>query len=286
MKYWGGFAVFFVAAFSGICTNAASLLQPSSFPKTFEDLSFTQRMDVLQQGYEPWETEYDSDGRCISGCAYPGITIQDDLRRGAEQTNAAMQYVRDYGTRANVIDLTGVGTKQDITTSQPGRDSGAGANAVDLTGAGQNAPAPRCTPHNSAVPEGQRLPLGEPLTDRPKITSGYGRRIHPTTGKDSVHKGIDFSAPVGTTVYSPAAGTVAAVWTDNTCGRGMRIAHDGGFETVYCHLSQQLVPAGDNIGAGCVIGKSGNTGRSTGPHLHYGIKYNGEYINPTEMLGR
>lgn len=267
MRYCGGFAAFFVAAFSCVCAHAASLLQPASFPKTFEDLSFTQRMNVLQQGYEPWESEYDASGHCISGCAYPGITMHDDLRRGAEQTNAAMQYIRDSGVNSAGVDLTGVG--QNTAPLQ---------NIV--------AAAPRCMPHNSAIPVGQRLPLGEPLTGRPTITSGYGRRIHPTTGNNSVHKAVDFSVPVGTTVYSPAAGTVAAVWTDDNCGRAVRIAHTGGFETLYCHLSQQLVSPGDNVGAGCVIGKSGNTGRTTGPHLHYGIKYNGEYINPTEMLGR
>ncbi len=54
---------------------AASLLKSQSFPKTFQDLSFTQRINVLSEGYEPWESEYDASGRCISGCAYAGITI-------------------------------------------------------------------------------------------------------------------------------------------------------------------------------------------------------------------
>ena len=80
--------------------------------------------------------------------------------------------------------------------------------------------------------------------------------------------------------------TVAAVWTDATCGNGLRITHSDGYETVYCHLSQSLVKQGEHVDAGCSVAKTGNSGRTTGPHLHYGIKYNGQYIDPTKMVGR
>ena len=122
---------------------------------------------------------------------------------------------------------------------------------------------------------------------RPRITSPYGTRTHPVTGQtQSFHRAVDFAASVGTTVFTPASGTVARVWTDTSCGNGLRITHADGYETVYCHLSQVLVAQGEPVQAGCAVAKTGNTGRTTGPHLHYGIKHNGNYIDPTGMLGR
>ena len=66
---------------------------------------------------------------------------------------------------------------------------------------------------------------------RPRITTPYGERIHPITGDTQLHKAVDFAAPIGTSVFAPAAGTVSAAWTDASCGRGLRIRHADGFET-------------------------------------------------------
>lgn len=285
--------------------NAAkSFLTAASFPKTFNDLPFTDRMAVLQAGYEPWETEYDDAGRCISGCAYPGITIEKEEDMMQRQTQYALHQLHEDGYTLPSPDDNDSNPPE--TTPQPPIiiiDDGTPPNNNNET-----PPAPHdnivpphpqpphpippqpmpssCRPNQPAIPAAQRVPLGEPLTGHPTITSQYGRRKHPVTGRVSMHKGVDFRAPLGTDVFSPASGTVASVWTDNTCGNGIRITHSDGFETVYCHLSRQMVSAGDTVAAGCRIGQSGNTGRSTGPHLHYGIKHNGTYINPNELIGR
>ncbi len=246
-------AKYFILALS-FCSAAhgASLLRPASFPDTAHDTTFSQRVVLLAAGYEPWESEYDDTGRCISGCAYPGITIAEDLARLTENT------ARAY----------------------------ASLPPADWSQPSVSYAVPTCSPRQNAISPLQTVPFGEPLVGQPRVTSAYGERIHPVTGNRSVHKGIDFAASQGTTVFSPAAGTVASVWTDASCGNGVRIAHADGFETVYCHLDTALVQDGEYVQAGCPVAYSGNTGRSTGPHLHYAIKYNGEYIDPTGMVGR
>ncbi len=264
-----------ICVISLLCLPAlgASLLTAQKFPETFQDLSFTQRMAVLSAGYEPWESQYDEKGRCISGCAYSGITIEDELDAMQRQTDLAEQYLRNAGYY--VPETTDAGPIQPPVA----------AASVEFPALNTN-PEPRCTPYNPSVPAQQKVPRGEPLLGRPAITSGYGKRTHPVTKNISIHKGMDFSAPRGTTVYAPASGTVAAIWSDDSCGNGLRISHSDGYETVYCHLDAVLLQQGESVQAGCAIAKTGNTGASTGPHLHYAIKFNDEYVDPSKYIGR
>lgn len=239
-------------------TAPTSFLSAQTFPTTFSDLGFVERMDVLRAGYEPWESEYDDNGKCLSNCAYAGITIQDDLdavRRNTDMARAALNQYQPV-----------------LPPIQTQAESGV---VVSVS---------RCTPFNSSIPANQSIPRGGPLMGNARITSQYGERIHPVTKKRQVHKGIDFSAPIGTDVYTPANGVVESSWTDKTCGNGLRIKHSDGFASIYCHLNDSVVNAGDSVAAGCVVAKTGDTGRSTGPHLHYGLYYNGQIINPTEYI--
>ena len=267
-----GLYSFFICSFTCCSLYGASLLKPQTFPKTFEDLTFTQRMEVLSDGYEVLETTYDANGRCISGCAYHGITVMDDMKCSEQNTAAARQQMYNLGYQ--------IGADNVFVKPEPEKPQTNTPQSVIV----QNAP--RCTPVKSDIPVGQTEPVGEPLVGHPRITSSYGFRKHPVTGEYKGHNGIDFAAPIGTSVFSPATGTVAAVWKDNSCGNGVKITHSNGYETVYCHLSKQLVEKGESVSAGCEIAKTGNTGISTGPHLHYSIKYNGNYTNPKDWIGR
>lgn len=103
-----------------------------------------------------------------------------------------------------------------------------------------------------------------------KITSDFGYRIHPVTGALSMHNGIDIAVPTGTPVRSVSSG-IASVGYDALLGIHIRVK-DASFEYLYAHLSAALVKDGDVVEPGQVIGLSGNTGRSTGPHLHFGVK--------------
>lgn len=114
------------------------------------------------------------------------------------------------------------------------------------------------------------------------ITSPFGMRVHPTTGINTMHKGIDIGIPIGTEVIATADGTVSFVGTnpDSLEGLWIKIDHGNGISSVYMHLSEIKVSVGQVVSQGEVIALSGNTGRSTGPHLHFGISTFGEYVDP------
>jgi murein DD-endopeptidase MepM/ murein hydrolase activator NlpD len=112
------------------------------------------------------------------------------------------------------------------------------------------------------------------------ITDGFGRRKDPFTGRQAFHRGLDISARRGSDVKAPADGIVVYAGRNGGLGRTVRISHDFGFTTVYGHLDEISVEPGDEVHRGQVIGLLGNTGRSTGPHLHYEVHVEGKAVNP------
>ena len=117
------------------------------------------------------------------------------------------------------------------------------------------------------------------------VTSPYGYRIHPVTGRQRFHSGIDIGAAYGTNIYAANSGTVV-VSGYNTGGYGnyVVINHGGGYATLYAHCSSLLVSAGQQVSRGQVIAKCGSTGMSTGPHIHFEIQYNGSTTNPMQYF--
>lgn len=118
-----------------------------------------------------------------------------------------------------------------------------------------------------------------------RITSGFGRRVSPTKGASSYHDGIDIGVPVGTTVKAVLDGTVA-VSTSSNGGYGgyVELRHANGLKTFYGHLSREMVKKGQRVSRGDTIAKSGNTGTSTGAHLHFGVHKNGKAVDPENYL--
>lgn len=117
-----------------------------------------------------------------------------------------------------------------------------------------------------------------------RITSNFGSRTSPTEGASSNHKGIDIGAPTGTNIVASAAGTVVVSTYSYSAGNYVMVNHGGGVYTVYMHASKLLVSVGDTVKQGQVIAKVGSTGYSTGPHLHFGIRVNGTYVNPRQYV--
>ena len=117
-----------------------------------------------------------------------------------------------------------------------------------------------------------------------EVTSYFGYRIHPTTGEDSYHCAVDLAAYEGTSVVATRAGKVTAVSYDDISGYYVVVDHGDGFVSKYLHLQKATVKVGANVAAGQEIAKSGNTGRSTGPHLHFAIYKNGEAVNPANYM--
>ncbi len=127
------------------------------------------------------------------------------------------------------------------------------------------------------------LPNASPV-NAPFNSSSYGWRVDPFLGVRAFHEGLDFSADVGQPIKATAAGIVVAAEITPEYGNIVRISHGSGLETRYAHASKLLVKEGDRIKKNQVIALVGNTGRSTGPHLHYEIRMNGESLDPRKYL--
>ncbi|MAY70621.1 MAG: peptidase M23 [Halomonas sp.] len=137
--------------------------------------------------------------------------------------------------------------------------------------------------NNFYTPEGQSLDPAfnrYPFSGSYRISSNFNlNRRHPITGRVSPHKGTDFAMPIGTGIEAPANGRVEKVGNHPAAGRYIVIRHDNGYKTRYLHLSRPLVSTGQRVTMGERIALSGNTGRSTGPHLHYEVMVNNNQVN-------
>jgi murein DD-endopeptidase MepM/ murein hydrolase activator NlpD len=127
------------------------------------------------------------------------------------------------------------------------------------------------------------MPLAAPVAAR-SISSRFGYRMDPFLNRPALHAGLDFVAPAGTEVRATAPGLVVSAGAKGGYGQMVEIRHEDGVNTRYAHLSAILVEKGTRVSSGTPIGRVGSTGRSTGPHLHYETRRNGEPINPALYL--
>ena len=116
------------------------------------------------------------------------------------------------------------------------------------------------------------------------MSSPFGNRVSPTTGASSYHQGVDLAAPKGTPIYATRAGRVTVASYSNSAGYYVSINHLDGFSSIYMHMTNYVVGSGQTVSAGQLIGYVGSTGISTGNHLHFGISYNGVYVNPCSYV--
>ncbi|QWD10244.1 M23 family metallopeptidase [Polynucleobacter paneuropaeus] len=128
------------------------------------------------------------------------------------------------------------------------------------------------------------LPTKPPLAAGYGLSSNFGARIDPITNNPAFHPGIDFNAKPGTQVLAAGNGTVIRAKQDPELGNVIEIKHTEGFTSLYAHCQKLLVNQGDIVVRGQLIAEVGNTGRSTGPHLHFGIYKNGTLLNPMDVL--
>lgn len=234
-----------------------SLLKPTAFPKTFDDVPFVDRWAVLAEGYGAFDKVYDADGRCISGCPYVGLTIEQDQENTEEATNYF----------SNLIDGVISGADNVAGVDDTNFDNISGGNNIENS---SDAPI---RPGQDSLP--LRSPVSEPNI---LLTSDFGWRK--LNGKQYMHNGIDIGVATGTPIYAAGDGTVQSITTgcrvgDKTCGGGngnyVLIQHAYGLYSEYKHLNSVNVSKGNSVRAGQLIGYSGNTGYSFGSHLHYDI---------------
>ena len=141
------------------------------------------------------------------------------------------------------------------------------------------------TDYFSATGKSVRTGLLRTPVDGARISSNFGMRKHPILGYTRLHRGIDFAVPRGTPVYAAGDGTIEAAGLNKTLGWFVRIRHEGGYSTVYAHMKglAKGVAKDATVKQGYVIGKSGSTGLSTGPHLHYEVRRDNVPIDPASL---
>ena len=125
-----------------------------------------------------------------------------------------------------------------------------------------------------------------PLATYTRISDEYGMRIHPTLGVEQFHNGVDFASPKGTDIYAAYDGKVVAATYNATMGNYIMIDHGSSLFTIYMHASALYVKEGDVVVRGETIAAVGTTGRSTGNHLHFSVRLNGEYVSPWNYLSK
>ncbi|WP_457583262.1 M23 family metallopeptidase [Ensifer canadensis] len=210
----------------------------------------------------------------------------EQLTDGAAKTSEAIRkIVVRTGVALRESDVAELAPSDETTGSTDTAIGGPFVEPVNDDGFGRSLAA-----LDSALVELERtraqvreLPFGNP-SPASDITSDFGNRLDPFLGRLALHAGIDFRATVGTRIRATAPGTVTNAGLTGGYGNLVEIDHGNGVSSRYAHLSMVLVKVGDRIKAGDVVAKSGNTGRSTGPHLHYEIRLNGQAVDPMRFL--
>lgn len=135
-------------------------------------------------------------------------------------------------------------------------------------------------PAGDAAPSGAiRRPVAAPLSSR------FGPRVHPVTGEHKLHAGIDLGAPTGTPIGAAAAGTVTFAGVRGGYGNLVIVDHGDGTESRYAHQATIAVREGQRVTPGALLGTVGSTGMSTGPHLHFELRRDGQPVDPAPLLG-
>ncbi len=128
------------------------------------------------------------------------------------------------------------------------------------------------------------VPVRKPIPGDDEIVSGFGVRVDPFNNRPAMHTGLDFRGEVGESIHATANGTVTVAGWSGGYGKMVEVNHGNGFATRYGHMSEIDVQVGQQVRIGQVLGKVGTTGRSTGPHLHYETRVDGEAVDPQKFL--
>ncbi|WP_234041635.1 M23 family metallopeptidase [Erythrobacter aureus] len=123
-----------------------------------------------------------------------------------------------------------------------------------------------------------------PVATHAQMTSGFGMRADPFHGRAKKHSGVDLAKPTGTPIYATANGHVGRAGMVGSYGNLVEINHGNGYQTRYAHMHRIFVRSGQYVQRGTKIGEVGSTGRSTGPHLHYEVRYEGKALDPKPYI--
>jgi len=193
----------------------------------------------------------------------------------AEKENLLSTAVNELAERSVLIEkmIDSIGIELPVEVKE-GKSNSGGA-FIEQPKSNRDALLNRADKYLKAI---RFLPFGRPV-DGP-VTSEFGKRIDPVNGKAAFHTGIDFRSKPGDNIYATADGVIDKAFYNGSYGNYVLIDHDNGYETAFCHLNKFLVRPGQKVHRGQLIGFVGNSGRSTGPHLHYEVSLDGEPIDP------
>jgi murein DD-endopeptidase MepM/ murein hydrolase activator NlpD len=196
-----------------------------------------------------------------------------------EKDNLLSTAVNELAERSELIEkmIDSIGIEMPVEVKDSKNNSGGAF--IPQSEANHGALLDRADKYLKAI---RFLPLGRPV-DGP-ITSGYGKRFDPVNGKSAFHPGIDFRAKPGDNVFATADGVVRKAFYNGSYGNYIELDHANGYSSAFCHLKKFLVHPGDKVHRGQLIGYVGNTGRSTGPHLHYEVTLDGDTIDPYKFM--
>lgn len=206
--------------------------------------------------------------------------VWKDQQVYTEDYEAEIQYVDNddwYTTKQEVLQEPSAGRREVVAviTHKDGKEDG--REIIEENVLAEAVP--------KIIERGTKIPptYVKPISGG-RLSSGFGSRKSPTKGASSYHKGVDWATPTGTPVYASNGGTVAFAGWASGYGYAVYINHSDGRQTRYGHLSKVLVKSGQTVSQGQKIALSGNTGRSTGPHLHFEIRIGGQAVNPLKYL--
>ena len=215
------------------------------------------------------------------------------IDQGQTQTVGAIRAVARATTTRVRAALMGVGLNPDrLAAMRTTRDRAVGGPLAPLPAAGLLSPLDvelaRLQDDVGAADRLRRLlpslPFRKPIDTALDMTSPFGPRVDPFLGKLAMHTGVDLREQIGAPARATAAGRVVTAGWSGGYGNMVEIDHGDGLATRYGHLSQILVSDGQHVEAGALIGRVGSTGRSTGAHLHYEVRIDGEAVDPTRFL--
>lgn len=240
------------------------------------ELTFTQNADS------------DLRPRLVYGTLQPGESFRHFARRLSLSSEEILRLTAVYAGKAALSELQ-AGDSMRVLFNSIGKDALIDAVEVTSQAAGRVAFYRNPADQNFYAEDSYRTATAGvlrrfPLAIAPVINSRFNvSRRHPVTGRYKPHYGVDLKAPVGTPVYAPASGTVTFAGYQKAAGYYITVDHGHGYTTTYMHLSKIKVRKGESITTGQVIARTGNTGRTTGPHLHYEVRINDKAVDPLKV---
>jgi murein DD-endopeptidase MepM/ murein hydrolase activator NlpD len=197
----------------------------------------------------------------------------------AEKENLLSTAVNELAERSELIEkmIDSIGIELPVEVKEG--NSNSGGIFIEQPNPSRKALLNRADKYLKAI---RFLPFGRPVDG--SISSGFGKRFDPLNGKAAFHTGIDFRSKPGDNIYATADGVIKKAFFNGSYGNYVLIDHDNGYSTAFSHMKKILVRPGEKVQRGKLIGIVGNSGRSTGPHLHYEVTLDGEPIDPYRFM--